>query len=522
MERPGGMRLFRRITGNRRLCDQTVLNQLLAELANRGRLEEVRWLLLIGAEANCDDYGVRPAMGGAIASGKLELVQMLIRSGASLISPHAEMSYLGIAAFSGEPTIMGEILERGADPNAPVCDKEGIRWDVPPLIFAIAENHLECVRLLLRFGANPNVVCYDLCSGFGYDCLPSDHEMGWNGKGPPCTPLVMAETTGNRAIARLLLEHGAIPKTHAPIEAEMVRIRAPIGLRARSVAPIPPVLELIRRQAGFEEIRRKLTWVGDLNAKNGCLLAEACLARRLDVIRHLLELGANPNAMSFPYLPDLDGGKTEIARLLLEHGYDGKIQQCHIPLLEAISHGHLQLVRLLLDRGCDLNLVPRPLVSREEEESWDIPPLMTAINHGQQRCAAYLLERGADPNVACRGFPNPAGADGIFCLLGECLGSNFDLYPWYVAPGETRIGRDGVGTPLHLAILNIDLWAVALLMKYGADPTRAPHLDKYVKQVQPPELRARFQAVLANKGRASDWEPTFGSYIAPVRRIQPE
>ena len=394
---------------------------------------------------------------------------------------------------------MKEILFHGADPNEPVMSKESAAWDVTPLMIALAEAHTGCVELLLRSGANANVVCHDLASGFSYKTMRAD----WHkhpGEGPPCTPLILAETTCNAAAVRLLKRFRALSRPPTETGSGTANFHAPVGLRARALNPLPRIVRMIRERANFETIRRAVVRVHDLDEDDGKLLRTACWERRSDVVGHLLELGADPNSISWHLLAESEWESIVIARLLLDHGYDFTNEKCKytVPILEAIRCGRIRLVQLLLDRGVDVNMVPK-----NDLYGTEFTPLMGAIFHDRLRCAALLLEKGAEPNLGCAGFPKPQNTSFLVPFLSRQGWSSIlpvDL------PYDLGDPCKCVATPLHLAVLTANLRAVSLLMRHGAFPAAAKGLDHYVAQV-PVELRSRIEALLKKPMQRHPIEP---------------
>lgn len=464
--------------------DQSFLDELLCEASVRGRADAAKYLLSHGADPNASQdghAGYPTAFIAAIARGTAEVARLLIRHGARLHCEYVWMSPLGYAVFRGDVPMMRAVLELGADPNEPVCAE----WDVTPVMIAIAENHTSCVELLLRRGANANVVCHDLATGFSYKSVRSDWHKD-RGEGPPCTPLVLAETTCNTAAISVLRKLRA--SSHLPAETgkATAALRAPIGLRARAFDPTPQVVRLIRGRASLSVVRRMLVRVRNLDDDDGKLLATASLERRSDIVGHLLELGANPNCIICHSLPELDGGSTVIARMLLEHGYDATYQKAGVPLLEALRCGHKRLVQLLLARGADLNAT-----RRHEWRENELTPLMTAVFHGQLHCAALLLANGADPNLGCEGFPKPENISLLQPILSRRGWRS--MFPLPHEPGDPC---SSVALPLHVAVQTGNIRAVAMLLKHGASSAAAADLDQYVEQVSPLKLRSQIEALL--------------------------
>lgn len=124
-----------------------------------------------------------------------------------------------IGLYDGSIEIVRILLRFGADPNA---------WDgqhrVTPLHSAIRYNNKEAIQLLLEAGANPNAVSNLGESALSWAVEQNDYEMvklflrfgadkTINEFTPPCgyTPLTMAARQMNVKMIELLLSAGADP-----------------------------------------------------------------------------------------------------------------------------------------------------------------------------------------------------------------------------------------------------------------------------------------------------------------------
>jgi len=89
----------------------------------------------------------------AAKEGRADMVRWLLQAGASAERRTTETlaTALHMAAFAGSADVVRVLLDNGADPNA----REG-HWQQTPLVFAAAENRAEVARLLLARGADPN------------------------------------------------------------------------------------------------------------------------------------------------------------------------------------------------------------------------------------------------------------------------------------------------------------------------------------------------------------------------------
>ena len=110
-----------------------------------------------------------------------------------------------------------------------------------------------------------------------------------------------------------------------------------------------------------EELRSLVKEKGaDVNAKfpwrRYYLLSAAIDSGNLEMVRVLLELGANPNTREDFGYPIIEGaaqeGNIEVVRLLVDAGAD---VDGSAALSTAIDHGHTEVVRLLVEAGADVN-----------------------------------------------------------------------------------------------------------------------------------------------------------------------
>jgi ankyrin repeat protein len=159
-------------------------------------------------------------------------------------------------------------------------------------------------------------------------------------------------------------------------------------------------------------------------------------------------------------------------------------------LLLAVRDGHADTAFALIDAGADINGT-----SAGDHTS---PLLMAAIN-GRYDLAKQLLDRGADPKVASDGGATPLYAvlnmqwapkarhpqpahymqqqiDYLelmesFLQKGVDVNARLKKSLWYTTYNRDLLGVDRTGaTAFWLAAYTLDLPAMKLLLKYGADP----------------------------------------------------
>ena len=127
-------------------------------------------------------------------------------------------------------------------------------------------------------------------------------------------------------------------------------------------------------------------------------LSIACSNLNLNIVRLLLEKGAGPN------LPDLNGvtpllqatasDRIDTMKLLLAHGADTNMVFgiYDAPFIVACDCNNIKAIRLLLAYGADINAVAK---------NGDTPLIRAVHRHVPHRgLVQFLLERGADPSLA--------------------------------------------------------------------------------------------------------------------------
>jgi ankyrin repeat protein len=123
-------------------------------------------------------------------------------------------------------------------------------------------------------------------------------------------------------------------------------------------------------------------------------LVAAAEAGNLDVVRALLDAGANPDT------PDADDngsleaasleGHESVVRLLLDRGADPNWADPHefrTPLMAAAARGHAGVIRLLVACGARV----------DESDDYGETALCCAASAGRVDAVRALLEAGADP-----------------------------------------------------------------------------------------------------------------------------
>lgn len=359
---------------------------------NWGAKDAIRCLLDHGADVNYKDkYGFTP-LHAAIFWGNTEIAAMLLDAGANM---NARMMLgdtpLILAAKEGSIPFTQLLLERNADLN--ITDGFGRT----ALYYAVSRASFELCELLLERGADPN----NLSAGSK-------------------SPLQMACTTNDKAVAQLLIKHQVI-----------VGLRDINGYTAADYA----------RKGQFEEL--------------ALLIDEAEQAQKDSILPRISITPAEmPDYIKALHNACKLGHEKRIAQLL-RSGVD--IDSCD-------GERKITSLHLCAQRGLD-SLIPFLLRHKADINKADAlgnTPLLAALAGKSARIPALLLEAGADTkatNLAGQGVLHLASTNSNTAYLEQFLKDGFDINQ-----------QDAEGqSPLMMACAANKAKAVQLLLDRGAD-----------------------------------------------------
>ncbi len=415
-------------------------------------------LLLVGAfvlfvtASPMADAGGSPVADAAMR-GDASAVRALLQRGADVNAAQGDgMTALHWAAEHGDHDLAAVLLESGANPGA----ETRIGRHTPLHVAAQGGHHL-VVRTLLQNKAGKAGVNTTTTTG--------------------AAPLHFAAASGSSETVTILLDSGADVNVREPQCLDRGHTRIPLQGSAASR----------ERNARVAAIQRQLA------ARTAAASSpRAARGRGGDG-----DSGGEPEPLGYADLVGAQGGLTA--------------------LLLAVREGHEDTAFALLDGGADINQV-----SSSDHTS---PLLMAAIN-GHFDLAMRLLGRGADVTRASDGGAtplygvlnmqwapkarHPQPAKYMQQKAGADPNARLRKSLWYTTYNRDLLSVDRTGaTPFWWAAYTLDLPAMKLLLRYGADPNigTAKVPERYEEGGPDPSLPDR-------SGLAPI--PWYGPAVAPI------
>ncbi len=416
----------------------------LADAAMRGDAAAVQALLGQGADVNAAQGDGMTALHWAALNGDLKTTNLLLAAKAKteVVTRLGAYTPLHLASSRGQAAVVARLLEAGSHVAA-VTDT-----GVQAIHLAAQAGSADAVRSLLDRGADINA---------------RDAVYGR-------TPLIFATSENRLAAMKLLVAKGAdvgqttkvidyVARSTADTAEHQERDKAITA--ATGHAPSDPYASQAARGAG-----RGAGYTPDPNDPGAPQAPPGRAGGR----------GAGGNGPRAP---------SDIETIGKEGGFTA--------LHYAVRDGYPDAAAMLLDAGLDVN-------HRTDGDS--ATPLLVAIINGQYDIATTLLTRGADPNLPSTDgvaplfavlntewalrtwYPQPtAGTQqktSYLDLLESLLKAGADpnartrSHIWYASYNTGRMGVDFAGaTPFWRAAYALDVDAMRLLVRYGADPNLA-------------------------------------------------
>src|SRR5215470_6542934 len=307
----------------------------LAEAARVADVDIVGMLLETGADANASNEDGQTALMLAARTGSVAVAELLVKHGADVNRREhfKDQSAVMWAAGENRPEMVEFLVSKGADLSVrakstdwptQISNEPRVQYrptgGLTPLLYAARSGCLGCVKAMLDAGADVD--------------RPNPDGM---------TPIMMALDNGYPAVARYLLDHGANPHTW----------------------------DWWGRTPLYVAVNMR----GGLDGRAGRRPPES-----LDLIKALLDAGANPNAQLAFKEPSRGGRDNRFRDDLLTTGAT--------PLLRAAQTFDNEVVKLLLAHGAEVDL---PNAS-------GVTPFMAAAGIGT-RTTGGVLGGGSPQNV---------------------------------------------------------------------------------------------------------------------------
>jgi ankyrin repeat protein len=452
----------------------------LAAAVFRGNPEIIQ--RLISAEAKLDridlSIDARP-LGVAIKQNRLDLVQLLLKAGAS--PEGGDMSYTGltIAVNSGNLPLVKLLLEAGADPNSDMEDGDRA------ILHAAWDGNLEIVQYLVAHGADVNAwsqgdtaIDRAACNGHQdiYDYL---------------YPMLDEDTR------RYADKHG--PKNLANA----------IKRKAREANKLNEKLGDAALYGKTNQVQRFLTAGADPNAiteSGKTPLMYAAMYGHKGAIEALLNAGADPNVAG-----DEDGeegqtalmciassffasNRAEVIRLLVDRGADPDQQDDQGQTALMIAGENADSVKALLDAGANPDLRDAEGNSAMMLGNWAIQQLLRqagaseaglndvalaeAARDGNLPQVEALLSAGASVNYGDGSALTQAASYGHLAIVDRLIQAEADVNLGW------KTGKTAIATAAYAGNLAL----VQRLLAAGANPALRCHDEEFYDALGHAEL----------------------------------
>lgn len=334
-----------------------------------------------GADVRTAEANGTTALHWAVHYGNRELASQLLQAGADVNAANAYGSTpIMEAAVLADHDLMQLLLQAGADVNTRNPDGQ------TPLMVVARSNRIDTARLLLQHGADVNA------------------SEQWKGQ----NAVIWAAAQSQPEMLALLLEAGGDPNSRSMINPRERQISQERRFQWRPAGGMTALVYAARE--GCLACARLLVEAGaDINAgdaENVTPLLTAVINLRFDTAKYLVEAGANVNKWSlrgenpiysavdvntlphggYPDRPSTDRTSSlDMIRILLEAGANPNLQLKLQPMYRHIKD----------DRGADrmLNIGATPLL--RAAKGHDIPAI------------ELLLQHGALPNLSNRDGVSP-------------------------------------------------------------------------------------------------------------------
>ena len=384
-----------------------------------GRVECIRMLLDAGANPSRNNQALWSPLLHAASRGHRTIIKLLLAAGADIQETNDIGRNSIFFAIDGKVSCMELLLEAGGDPNH---KDESMHT---PLFHAIWTDNNAMAEVLLKAGADVNAVDNTGQTAVYLATLRNNAEIMQkliaagadpNHFVPPrAPPLLEAVEKGFSKIVETLLEHKnidinvtdsesrsalwiAISNRNGEIVKMLLDGENDIDVNAASPPKWPPLV--VGAADDFVDmvellLRRKGTDVNITNSEGDCALAQASFRGYAEIVRLLLDSGADPNLTPPDKRPPLHLAATEnhvevVNLLLANERINVDITNGGTALTQVTEEGNVEVAKLLLAAGANVNLAA--------DSKW--PPLLTAADKlFVELVRLFLVQEDIDVNV---------------------------------------------------------------------------------------------------------------------------
>jgi len=430
----------------------------------RSDLKMVDALLAAGASAQAaNDFGATPVYAAAEHSDPA-LVNKLLAAGAdpNMALPSGETPLMAAAGRGNVETVRA-LLKGGANPDA--AETNGGHT---ALMFALSQRHTGVVEALIQGGANVNLAAKSGFSPLMFASQQNDTESGrllvkagaqsnHAQPGSGMTALLVASSMANVQMVDLLLDSGANPNAadangYAALH-KVVR-DSDYGIATEQKGQILAIVKSllkhganpnqrveqdkdkaadeIKRGANAFEGRRTALTVTEVLLQGSTPLLLAAEVNNLDVIKTLVEAGADPNIPT-------ESGSTP---LIMASGAGTDVQRMREDDERATS---VETAKFLLDHGADIN--------KPGQFGWTA--LHAATYQGINPLIEYLASKGANVDQKDDFGQTPLSIS--MSILTKEIGARRLQIPRRYRPDTARLLLKLGATPLDKSGVNVVL-----------------------------------------------------------------
>jgi len=391
-------------------------------------------LLAKKADVNAAQADGSTALLWAAHNGDADMVEQLIRAGANVKAANSfGATPLSEAAVTGDVSILASLLQAGADVNEQNADGQ------TALMIVARTSNVKAVRLLLDHGADVN---------------RREHFKDQ-------TALMWASAESQPAMVKELLAHGADPNARGQVNDWQRQVSGEPRAKYMPRGGLTPLLYATRQ--GCLECAKSLVEGGaDINLATPDAVSPLLLSvlnGNFDLAAYLISKGANVNKWDW-------WGRTPLYAAVDLNTVPRGGRPDHISLDDTTS---LDVIRLLLDAGANpnaqLKLAP-PFRDVGNDRGVDsmltigATPLLRAAKALDAPAVKLLLAKGALPNLPnSRGSTPTMAAAGLGSVDADTRGlfTNEDVQKRSIATLEALLAAGGEidaadprgQTPLH-------------------------------------------------------------------------